>query len=211
MAGRKVSSRDSLSSKIRFFCQNCHHGLISYQKVRIYNQLHCVSGPLTESEIGGSSRNRRKFFLCRMRSSFLNYRSVVRLFQEMKEYNLKPEEPSADHHPALAAASAFVDRFRAKESTLLLQQARQTQLMALPAPSIASFEAKARKFVSNNPPAQKKTSVAFKILLHPLDLCRNFCAAETASRKAQVLSNFPFRFRIPMYVLLIVCFYNSML
>jgi hypothetical protein len=162
-----------------------------------FNQLCCVSGPLTEPDIGGSSGKRKKFFLCRMRRSCLSYQSVVKLFQEMKEYNLKLEGSSTGHHPALATVSALGDLFPANHSPM--------QFEALPE-SITSFEAKVKRFVQADPFVACKVSLLPParaggpggVLSTVLDLCRNFCGEETASRKAQVLSNRPFRFFIPL-------------
>jgi hypothetical protein len=88
------------------------------------------SCPLTESDIDGSSGNKRKFFLCRNLSFCLKYQSaqslkVFRFFQEMKEYNLDQVKPEHDLSLAKVSdllASKETERTNKVQSATVLPQ-----------------------------------------------------------------------------------------
>ena len=88
------------------------------------------SCPLTESDINGSSGNKRKFFLCRNLSFCLKYQSaqslkVFRFFQEMKEYNLDQVKPEHDLSLAKVSdllASKETERTNKVQSATVLPQ-----------------------------------------------------------------------------------------
>ena len=163
-----------------------------------------MSGPLTESEICGSSGNRRKFFLCRMHRCIFRYPTIVRLFRTMREYNVKQERPEA--HPDLGPIPRLSRAVQASYSMKPVESAFFRHHPASPE-SLASVDSKLTAFTRKRPNAYNAVSMVFQPRVrheveegrgggHPsamiVGICRQFFLQETACLR-QVLFYCPFQ------------------
>jgi hypothetical protein len=161
-----------------------------------------------------SSANRRKYYLCRLRSVCHIYPEIVSLFQNMKEYK---EEPGA-----LEKESEFISPPSANEICSFSTKSKLGSVPAATMPPARIISPGSHNTSSNNkvqefftkkksPNAPDPVKILVKFPDQPsggkeggglcpvLDICREFCAAEIANLEVEVLFCCPFHVCISLY------------
>ena len=203
-AGRKALFTRFLCSKIVYIYKENHHKLLDYHpKVKHFIYLRYLSGPLTESEICGSSEDRRKFYLCKNRNLCLRIPSIVDLFRSYREHTVTKPSNTLKQRSETAETNELSSCFPHTSGN------SPTKISLGPAANTESIVSRLQQFASKYQSTQRTTydqsyipSAGHRgeeeMLSNVLEICCRFCNTVNPPAR-QVPFYCPFQVYIPIY------------